>query len=311
MYKGNLCDVPNILVGHAQDERGMTGVTALLALSGAVAGVDVRGAAPGTRETDLLKSENTVEKIHGIALCGGSAFGLDAAGGVMTALEERGIGFEAGAFKVPIVCAAVIFDLGEGEPGIRPSARMGYEAAVRAGVSPAQGSVGAGKGATVGKLVPGTTRAKGGLGMASMRLPGGGTIAAMMVVNAAGDVVDPNTGELIACGTLGGRPVKAFDALIAAGEANEIPGQNTTIGVIATDVALTKAQANRLAAVAHDGLARSILPVHTVSDGDTIFALSTGSKICHPMALHACAVEVVARAVVNAVSREEEMEGAE
>lgn len=302
MYKGSICDVGGITVGHAQDERGMTGVTAFLFGEGAVAGVDVRGAAPGTRETDLLKSENMIEKIHAVVLSGGSAFGLDAAGGVMKALEEMGIGFDAGAFKVPIVCAAVLFDLGMGDPGIRPNARMGYEAALRADTNPAQGAVGAGKGATVGKLVPGSTPAKGGIGMASLQLPGGGCVAAMVAVNAAGDVVDPSTGITVACGSLAGRPVHAVQALLEDGHSDPFSaGRNTTIGLVATDVRLTKPQANRLAQVAHDGLARAIRPVHTVADGDTLFAVSTGEKTCNPVVLQACAVEVVSRAIVNAV----------
>lgn len=302
MYKGSICNVSGLTVGHAQDERGMTGVTVFLFANGAVAGVDVRGAAPGTRETDLLKSENMIEKIHAVVLSGGSAFGLDASGGVMRALEEMGIGFDAGPFKVPIVCAAVLFDLTMGDPAIRPNARMGYEAAMRAGTNPAQGSVGAGKGATVGKLVPGSTPAKSGIGMASMQLPGGGTIAAMVAVNAAGDVIDPATNKVLACGTLAGRPVLAVDALLGGDQPSPFTqGQNTTIGLVATDVKLTKAQANRLAQVSHDGLARTIRPVHTVADGDTLFAVSTGDKECNPIVLHTCAVEVVSRAIQNAV----------
>ncbi len=301
MYKGSICDVGGLTVGHAQDEKGMTGVTAILLGDGAVAGVDVRGAAPGTRETDLLRSENMIEKIHAVVLTGGSAFGLDAAGGVMKALEEKGVGFDAGAFKVPIVCAAVLFDLEIGEPGIRPTARMGYEAALRADTNPAQGAVGAGKGATVGKLVPGSVPAKGGIGMASMQLPGGGCVAAMVAVNAAGDVVDPATGITVACGSLAGRPVHAAEALLEGAQAEGFAGRNTTIGLVATDVRLTKAQANRLAQVAHDGLARAIRPVHTVADGDTLFAVSTGQKSCNPVVLQTCAVEVVSRAIVNAV----------
>lgn len=305
MYKGSLCDVAGLLVGHSQDERGMTGVSVVLCYDGAVAGVDVRGAAPGTRETDLLKSENMIERIHAVVLSGGSAFGLDSATGVMKALEEADVGYQAGAFRVPIVCGAVIFDLETGEPGIRPNARMGYEAALRASDSPAQGAVGAGKGATIGKLVPGSTRAKGGLGMASMRLPGGGTVAAMVVVNAAGDVVDPATGLVVASGSIAGRPVRAVEAMLSgyegsASPAGDLMGTNTTIGVVATDVKLSKAQANRLATVSHDGLALAIRPVHTMADGDTMFALSTGDKECNPVVLHAAAVEVVSRAIVNA-----------
>lgn len=301
MYKGTICDVPGIRVGQVHDERGMTGVSVFLFGEGATAGVDVRGAAPGTRETDLLKSENTVQKIHAVVLTGGSAFGLDAASGVMKALEETGVGVSVGPFKVPIVCAAVLFDLFQGDPSIRPNARMGYEAALHADTSPAQGAVGAGRGATVGKLVPGSVCGKGGIGTASMALPGGGTVAAMVAVNAAGDVIDPETGIVMACGTLAGRPVHAQEALLESGASTAFLHANTTIGLIATDVALSKPEANRLATAGHDGFARAIHPSHTVSDGDTLFAVSTGSRECAPVVLQAAAAVVVSRAIVNAV----------
>ena len=297
-YSGSFLDVGGLILGHAANAEGMTGVSVAIAPNGAVAGVDVRGAAPGTRETDLLNPSNMVERIHAVALCGGSAYGLDAAGGVMRYLEETGIGLSVGPAIVPIVCAAVIFDLLVGTPGIRPDAQMGYQAAQSATQNEnRQGNIGAGTGATVAKMLPGAMPAKGGIGMASLPLPGGGTVSALICINALGDIVDPKTNEGIACASIGGQKVRAIDAIEQSITA---PFGNTTIGIIATDVALSKAQANRLASVAHDGLALSIRPAHTMHDGDTLFALSTGDKPCDSVILHTMAVEVVWRAVVNA-----------
>ncbi len=191
MYDGHILNVPGLLVGHEQDEKGLTGVTVVLCGQGAVGGVDVRGGSPGTRETDLLRPENVVSSVHAVVLCGGSAFGLDAAGGVMKYLEERGIGYETKAAKVPIVCAAVLFDLGVGDAKARPDAAMGYRAAAQAGGDRRQGPCGAGCGATVGKGIPGAAAARGGVGSASIALPGGGIVGALVAVNALGDVVDP------------------------------------------------------------------------------------------------------------------------
>lgn len=304
MYEGSLCDVGGILVGHAQNDEARTGVTAILCPDGTVGGVSVRGAAPGTRETDLLRCGAAVRGPHAVLLSGGSAFGLSAADGAMRWLEEQGRGFPVGPVKVPIVSSAIIFDLLNGRGDIRPDASMGYAACAAASGAFSQGSVGAGCGATVGKLVPGAMPGKGGLGSASIRLPSGITVAALAVVNAAGDVYHPHTGQLLACGQVDGQPVAAETLLFGAGAPQATPGANTTIGLVATDAALSKEDTNRLADVAHDGMARCIRPVHTQADGDTIFALATGTwagTITETVSLCAAAAEAFARAVANAI----------
>lgn len=302
MFAGHVLDVPGVLLGHQENEEAKTGVTVALFPEGAVGGVAVRGASPGTRETDLLHPRNRVEKVHAVALCGGSAFGLDAAGGVMRALEEQGIGFETGVAKVPIVCAAVLFDLAVGRADVRPDAAMGYEAAIAAARSDRRmGTVGAGCGATVGKGIPGGIPALGGIGSASVQLPGGVVVAALLAVNALGDIYHPHTGEILACGTLGGQPMPLLKAMEGQMAPVGTPGANTTIGFVATNAKLDKGAANRLASVAHDGLALSIRPAHTIYDGDTIFALSTGDLSCEAALLEMAAVEAVARAACNAV----------
>ena len=305
MYPGSITDVAGLSVGHATERARPTGCSVVLCEDGATCGVDVRGAAPGTRETDLLRPDNLVEQVHAVLLSGGSAFGLDAAGGVMRWLEERGRGYAVGPVRVPIVPAAVLFDLWLGDPRVHPGADSGYAAcAAASSEAPLQGSVGAGAGATVGKLFGVERGMKGGIGSASLRV-GGVTVAALVAVNATGDVIDPASGAVIA-GTRGadGRPRSAARAIVG-GElpARAQPGMATTIGVVATDAALSKAQANRLATMAHDGLARTIHPVHTMADGDTLFALATGrSGLPGEMtALGVLAAEVTARAVLNAV----------
>jgi L-aminopeptidase/D-esterase-like protein len=305
---GGLTDVSGLRVGHFTDSRRPTGCTVVLAESGAVCGVDVRGGAPGTRETDLLDPTNTVQQVHAVVLSGGSAFGLDSATGVMRYLEERGVGFPVGVGKVPIVPAAILYDLGIGDWTIRPDAKAGYEAARAAAAGPlAEGSVGAGAGATVGKLFGSSRAMKGGVGTASVRLPGGAVVAALVAVNALGDVVDPATGRVLAGMRqpdgrgLGG----TMEALLAgAPPGRPLAGQNSTIGVVATTVALTKTEARKVAQMAHDGLARTIRPVHTPWDGDTLFALSTGGATLDQAVLvvGALAAEVVARAVLRAVT---------
>jgi len=304
---GGLTDVAGLRVGHFTDSRRPTGCTVVLAEDGAVCGVDVRGGAPGTRETDLLDPVNTVQQVHALVLSGGSAFGLDAATGVVRYLEEKGIGFPVGVGKVPIVPAAILFDLGVGDWKIRPDARAGYAAARAATGDPvAEGSVGAGAGATVGKL-HGLARAmKGGIGTASQRLPGGGVVAALVAVNALGDVVDPASGKPLAgLRTSDGKGLRGTVDALLAGESpgRPLPGENTAIGVLATNVVLTKSEATRVAQAGHDGLARAIRPVHTPWDGDTLFALSTGAVAVDGAALvvAALAAEVVAQAVVRAV----------
>lgn len=301
---GQLSDVTGLRVGHFTDSRRPTGCTVVLCEQGVVAGVDVRGAAPGTRETDLLRPENRVQEVHAILLSGGSAFGLDAASGVMRWLRERGHGLKVGPACVPIVPAAVLFDLWVGDPSITPDAAAGYAACEAAGRDAVMGSVGAGTGATVGKLFGPQQAMKGGIGSASLTLDGI-TISALVAVNAVGDVIDPETAQVIA-GARGadGRPINTMSAF----KAGQLPGQllkgaNTTIGVIATDAKLDKAQATKLAQMSHDGLARTINPVHTPSDGDVMFALATGGagRSADLTWLGALAAEVTAQAVLNAV----------
>jgi L-aminopeptidase/D-esterase-like protein len=308
MTQDTLTDVAGLAVGHFTHPERATGCTVVLCPQGAVAGVDVRGGSPGTRETDLLRPENTVDRVHALLLSGGSAFGLDAAGGVMRWLEEHGHGFAVGTVRVPIVPAAVIFDLWHGDARIRPDAAAGHAACAAASAQPPlQGNVGAGAGATVGKLFGIERAMAGGLGAASVRVAGI-TVAALVVVNASGDVIDPGSGEPIA----GARKSAGSRQLFHTTQAllrGELPlrlqtGAATTIGIVATDAALDKAQCTKLASMAHDGLARSISPIHTPYDGDTMFALATGTASTAGAALGllgALAADVTARAVRHAV----------
>lgn len=301
-YEGSLCDVTGLRVGQVEDREALTGVTCILCDAETTGGVSVRGAAPGTRETDLLRPGMMVEGPHAVVLAGGSAYGLAAADGVVRYLEEQGIGVPVAGQVVPIVSSAILMDLGQGRGDIRPDAAMGYAACQAADDSMVQGMVGAGCGATVGKLVPGTRPVPGGVGSASIAVPGGGIIAALVAVNAAGDIYHPHNGELLACGMgADGKPV-SFEAFLRQGAMPNSPVGNTTIAVVATDVKLSKADVNRLASVAHDGFARCIRPVHTQVDGDTIFGLSTGKVQAEvPLVLlEALAAEVMARAVANA-----------
>jgi L-aminopeptidase/D-esterase-like protein len=268
--------------------------------------VDVRGGAPGTRETDLLNPLNTVQQVHGIVLSGGSAYGLDTAGGVMRHLEERGIGFRIGGGVVPIVPAAIIFDLGVGDFSIRPDADCGYAAAKAASSGPvAEGNVGAGAGATIGKRFGAGRAMKGGLGSASIVLADGLVVAALVTVNAGGDIVDPATGRVIAgARTEDGRGLVDVRTLLRGpGAPEEGLLQNTTIGVIATNARLTKAEATKVAQMAHDGFARAIVPVHTPMDGDTIFALATGTRegAGEVGRIGALAAEAMSAAILRAV----------
>jgi len=301
----SITDVLGLEVGHFTDARRPTGCTVIITREGAVAGVDVRGAAPGTRETDLLHPSNLVERVHAVMLAGGSAWGLDAASGVMRWLEENNIGLSVGFGLVPIVPAAVLFDLPVGDPKIRPDALAGYQACVAASRNaPAEGNIGAGAGALVGKLFGLQRAMRGGIGSAAISIDGI-TVGAIVACNAMGDIIDPATGQVLAgARTSDGRSLlHSRDALLAGQGAQPVlAGTNTTIGVVATDALLTKAQAHRLAVVAHDGLARSINPVHTMSDGDTLFALATGKsgKTAGMMLLSTLAAEVTARAVVRA-----------
>ena len=277
-----------------------------MAREGAVGGVDVRGAAPGTRETDLLAPTNLVERVHGILLAGGSAWGLDAATGVVQWMEEHGIGFPVGPARLPLVPGAVLFDLLVGDASIRPDAAAGYRACELASTRPpAEGNVGAGAGASVGKIFGIERAMKGGIGTASVTVEGI-TVGAIIACNALGDVIDPDTALPIAgARTRNGKSLVDSRRALLRGEPPKphLAGTNTTIGVIATDAVITKAQASRLATVGHDGLARSINPVHTMSDGDTLFALGTGraGKSLGMMVLGTMAAEAVALAVVRAV----------
>ncbi|OWQ47276.1 peptidase S58 [Roseateles noduli] len=304
---GALCDVAGLKVGHFTHPSVPTGCSVVLCEGGVTAGVDVRGAAPGTRDLDLLRPENTVQQVHAILLTGGSAFGLAAADGVMRWLAERGHGFPVGQVRVPIVPAAVLFDLWRHGVDTAPDATAGRAACDAASASErARGRIGAGTGATVGKLLGVERSMPGGLGMATVRI-GGMTLSAMVVVNAVGDVVHPHGGEVVIAGSRGadGRPRSTVQALLDGERpGGALQGSATTIGVIATDARLTKAQATKLAQIAHDGLARAIHPVHTVMDGDVMFALATGAAdVDGDMTLlGAVAAEVVARAVLDAVS---------
>ena len=301
---GSIGDVPGLLVGHAHDERALTGCTAILIPGGGVCGVDVRGAAPGTRETDLLAPTAHIERVHGLCLSGGRAFGLDAASGVVAFLEERGLGYDARGWCVPLVPAAVIFDLGIGDGHVRPDRAMGYTAAeaARPGAV-AEGNVGAGCGASVGKLAGIERAMKGGVGTACVCLEGGLLVGALAVVNALGAVVDSATGARIAGpraedGTL-------FDddiALIVARErARTAEGGNTTLVVVATNARLTKAGATRVALLAHDGIARAIVPAHLSGDGDVAFAVSTGEHEAGVDLVGTLGARVTAVAIARAV----------
>ena len=300
---GTLVDVPGIRVGHWTDSEGGTGCTVVLCdPQGSVAGVDVRGSAPGTRETDALDPKNVVQRVHAVCLSGGSAFGLAAADGVMRFLKERGVGVEVGAVRVPIVPAAVIFDLLYGA-GVHPDADSGYQAAAAAerGGAFAEGSVGAGTGATVGKLL-GLTPAKGGVGTASIRL-GDVTVGAIAVCNAVGDVVD-REGKLLAAGRDGdGNLVSAWDRILAGARVGSALARlgNSTLGLVATDAALTKVQCKKLAELAQDAFALAIRPVHTMADGDTVFALSTGERAADFLSLGVAATAALREAVERSV----------
>lgn len=315
-----LTDIEGIKVGHAQNLDALTGCSVVLIEKGAVGGVDQRGGAPGTRETDLLRPMHMVDKVHGILLTGGSAFGLDAASGVMKYLEEHGIGFNSGPVKVPIVPAAVLFDLAIGDAAMRPDAAMGYQACqnAKAGEFP-QGNVGAGTGATVGKIFGMKQAMKSGIGSASLHVGGGVIVSALVAVNAFGDVVDPATRQILAGArpmqagpfTIGGKDqfadtlevMKSFTGRTIMNFASA--ASNTVIGVIATNADLNKEEANKLAQMSHNGLAMSIRPAHTMFDGDTIFAIATGKHRADINIVGAFAAEVMAQAVINAVTHAE------
>jgi len=314
-HKNAITDVPGIEVGHAQDQDALTGVTVVLCRKGAVGGVDQRGGAPGTRETDLLSPLNLVEKVHAVMLAGGSAYGLDAAGGVMRYLEEQKVGFDVGIARVPIVPAAILFDLALGKADVRPTPEMGYRAAAAANAGAvAEGNVGAGTGASVGKIFGMASAMKSGLGSASVDIGGGVVVGALVAVNAFGDVTDPQTGEIIAGArsakmgslTFGAEgyfantleTLKTFAGRTIMGLAAR---SNTVIGVVAVNAKFNKAEVSKIAQMAQDGLARAIRPAHTMLDGDTIFTLATGGRVADVSIVGAFAAEAFAQACLRAV----------
>ena len=292
--------IKGIMVGHATNATARTGCTVVLCPAGVTTGVDVRGAAPGTRETEALRPGRLVQKAHAMLLTGGSAFGLDAASGVVQYLEEQDIGFPTGSVRVPIVPAAVIFDLGVGDAKVRPDREMGYQACLNATDEPvAMGAIGAGTGATVGKA-PGVTPSQGGVGSACKYLDSGLIVAAIVVVNALGNVVNPDTGEIVAGGEENGSFVDITERLL---DANLVLGTNTTIGVVTTNATLTPAEVNRVTEMSHDGMARAIRPSHTMFDGDTLFTLATDAHTGSSVnTVGILAAEVVAEAIVKAVT---------
>lgn len=306
-------DISGIKIGHAEDIDGVTGCTVVLCEEGASGGVAVRGGAPGTRETDLLNPMEMVQYIHGVILSGGSAFGLDAAGGVMDYLEGKGIGFDVGVTKVPIVCGAVIFDLAIGNHKIRPDKTMGYKACINSETTTLdlQGNVGAGYGATVGKILGPNNAMKGGLGSAAFQV-GDLQVGAIVAVNALGDIIDPENNIIIA-GALNEEKskflnteelmLKEYDKKI-----NRFSG-NTTIGIIATNAKLTKGEANKVASMAHNGFGRTIRPAHTMFDGDTIFTMATNKVQGDVNVVGFLATRAMEQAIINAIKNCESANG--
>jgi len=306
----DITDIPGIRVGHDTNLEAATGCTVILCDTVAVGGVDVRGGAPATRETELLHPLNLVEQVDAVVLTGGSAYGLDAASGVMRYLEEQGLGYDTGVARIPIVPAAAIFDLGFGSASIRPDAEAGYQACKNATAEPVmQGNIGAGTGATVGKMAGPSFMMKGGLGSASTLLSDGTLVGALVVVNALGDIIDPQTQKVVA-----GARNPAGHGFLAAN-----PFGNTTIAVVATNASLTKGQTNKIAQMAHDGIAQTIRPAHTMFDGDTIFGLAMGPKLqimtnstiaaSQVSTIGAAAATILARAIIKAVRHATELHG--
>jgi L-aminopeptidase/D-esterase-like protein len=302
-----ITDVPGFQVGHAQDFKGATGCTVVLCPPGTVGGLDVRGSAAGTRQTDSLQPFHFVDEIHAVLLSGGSAFGLDASGGVMRFLEERNIGYQTSAGKVPIVPTAIIYDLGVGEGQIRPNREMGYQACLNSHSGRVEeGSVGAGTGASVGKLMGIRWATKGGLGTLSIVLPNGVIVAALLVVNAFGDVLDPGNGKILAGARDPQNGTSFINSAARIKEGFSLPRaetvfQNTTLGIVATNVKLSKRQTIKVAQMAQSGLARTISPIHSTVDGDLIFALSAGDVRYDVNAVGLLAEETVAAAVIRAI----------
>jgi L-aminopeptidase/D-esterase-like protein len=300
---GGLTDIPGIRVGHATDERALTGCTVVLCEQGAVGGVDVRGGATGTRDLGPLDPWHIAPQIHAILLSGGSAFGLDAAGGVMRYLEERGVGFRVGSACVPLVPAAIIFDLAVGDASVRPTAAMGYQACLSAtaGTVP-EGSVGVGTGATVGKARGIQGAMKGGVGTASVVYPDGLIVASLVVVNCWGDVLGKD-GIIAGARDAEGRFVEATKLIGAGQVSHQVLSFNTTLGVVATNARYSKVELQKIAQLAHQGLVRSITPVGTMFDGDLLFALSSGARRADLHRVGFTAADLVAAAVIRAVTQ--------
>lgn len=298
-----LCDIKGIKIGHANDEKAGTGCSVIICEEGAIAGVDVRGGAPGTRETDLLDARNMVERIHAVVLSGGSAFGLDAASGVMQYLEEKGIGFDVGVAKVPIVASAVLFDLTVSDHNIRPDKIMGYNACNNIQKDfDLKGNIGAGTGATVGKILGPKSAMKGGLGSYCVKI-GELYVGAIIAINCLGDVIDPISGEILAGALAENGDFADSEKVMIQNYANKknLFSGNTSIGVVITNANITKAQANKIASMAHDGYARTMRPSHTMYDGDTIFTMATGLVEADTNVLGVLAARVVENAVISAI----------
>lgn len=314
--ENSITDVAGIRVGHAHDADALTGCTVVLCEAGAVGGVDKRGGGVSTRQSEAMDPMHIVERVHAVMLAGGSAFGLEAATGVVRYLEEQGVGFDIRIAKVPIVPTAILLDLGIGRSDVRPDAEMGYQACLNAGNNrPKDGNAGAGMGATVGKMLGMEGATKSGIGTASIDLGRGAVVGALMAVNAGGDVVDPQSGRILAGSrhpNAGGefadsmQVLKSYVGMETPGYA---PPDNTVIGVVATNVALSKVETNKVAQMAQDGIARAVRPAHTMFDGDTIFALSLGKQKAHVNIVGAYAAEAVAQAIVNAVMAAEAVAG--
>ncbi len=305
MKETSLEAISNVYIGHAHDLEGATGCSVVICPEGAVTGVDVRGGAPGTRETDLLDPLNLVDRVHAVLLAGGSAFGLEAASGVMRYLEERGIGFDTGVARIPLVPSAVLFDLSVGDPSARPDAAMGYKACVTSGYPLEEGNVGAGMGASIGKIRGMEFCMKGGLGCACLeeaRL----RVGAMVAVNSLGDVYDQSRGEIIA-GALGDDRksfINTEDYMISSfARCGNLSGRNTTIGVVITNALMTKSQACKVASMAHSGIARAVRPSHTMFDGDTLFTMATGNVETDVNVVGIMAVMAVEKAILRAVRK--------
>src|SRR3972149_9642809 len=308
MEAGMLTNIRGIKVGNFTDARAVTGCTVILCPPGTVGGVDVRGGAPGTRETDLLGPMRLVSEVTAVLLTGGSAFGLAAADGVMRYLEENGIGYDTGFAKVPIVPAAVIFDLNLGDSKVRPDAKAGYEACSNASGKITEGNVGAGTGATIGKIMGPESWMKGGLGTSSISLPSGVTVGALAVVNAIGDVFTEDGKILAGARAPTGGFLNTAEAMKFAPPPQGFK-ENTTLVAVATNANLNKEEGNKVAQMAHEGLARAISPVHTMYDGDTVFSLATGEKKTEVAVVGVAAAEAASEAIRRAVKEARPLKG--